>query len=84
MCVGWYRLHKRFASLFGGSTLAAHRGKGVYRALLASRLNEAVRLGAAYGLVDAGPMSRPILERLGFAALTGTQPMIKRFTPPIK
>lgn len=77
--VGWTRLHGRFASLFGGSTLADFRGKGAYRALLASRLDEAARLGAKTALVDAGPMSRPILERQGFLRLTGTTPMLKRY-----
>jgi GNAT superfamily N-acetyltransferase len=79
---GWTRLHGRFAALFGGSTLAEHRGRGVYRALLASRLDEARRLGASYALVDAGPMSRPILTRLGFAELTGSVPYLKRFSTP--
>jgi hypothetical protein len=78
VCIGWMRLHGRFASLFGGSTLKEHRGKGLYRTLLASRLNEARRGGAAYALVDAGPMSRPILARLGFQALTGTTPFVRR------
>jgi hypothetical protein len=74
VCVGWMRLHGRFASLFGGSTLAAHRGRGLYRALLHARLAEASRLAASFALVDAGPMSRPILKRLGFVALTGATP----------
>jgi hypothetical protein len=81
VCVGWTRLHGRFASLFGGSTLIEHRGKGLYRALLSSRLEEAARLGADHALVDAGPMSRPILERQGFSPLTGTTPMILRLKP---
>lgn len=78
VCVGWTRLHGRFASLYGGSTAAAHRGRGLYRALLAARLEEASKLGAEHALVDAGPMSRPILERLGFAPLTRTVPYLLR------
>lgn len=73
---GWLRLHGRFASMFGGSTLAAHRGRGLYRALLAARLRAAERHGAAFALVDAGPMSRPILKNLGFQTLTGTTPYL--------
>jgi GNAT superfamily N-acetyltransferase len=78
VCLGWTRLHGRFASLFGGSTLSEHRGRGAYRALLAARLDEAAARGAEYALVDAGPMSRPILERLGFSALTRTVPFVHR------
>lgn len=78
VCVGWTRLHGRFASFFGGSTLKAHRGQGLYRALLASRLDEARRRGASYALIDAGPMSRPILARQGFFPLTGTTPFVRR------
>jgi GNAT superfamily N-acetyltransferase len=84
VCAGWTRLHGRFASLFGGSTLPEHRGRGVYRALLASRVDEARQRGAAFALVDAGPMSRPILARLGFEPLTGTTPFVKRFSDPLK
>lgn len=84
VCAGWTRLHGRFASLFGGSTLAEHRGRGLYRALLASRMDEARRRGAEYALVDAGPMSRPVLARLGFDPLTGTTPFVRRFGPPSK
>lgn len=79
--VGWTRLQGSFAALYGGSTLKEHRGKGLYRALVASRLNEARRLGFAYGLTDAGPMSRPILEKLGFAKITGTTPFIHQAKP---
>jgi GNAT superfamily N-acetyltransferase len=82
VCAGWTRLHGRFASLFGGSTLPEHRGRGLYRALLASRLDEARRRGASFALVDAGPMSRPILTRLGFEPLTGTTPFVWRFSTP--
>lgn len=74
--LGWTRYHGRFASLFGGSTLSEHRGRGLYRALLAYRLEEAARRAASWALVDAGPMSRPILERLGFERLTPTIPFV--------
>ncbi len=77
VCVGWTRLHRSFAALYGGSTLKEHRGRGLYRALVASRLEEGRRRGIAYGLTDAGPMSRPILARLGFTPLTGTTPFLR-------
>ena len=56
----------QFASLWGGSTLAAYRGRGLYSALLAVRLQEALARGARYLAVDASPMSRPLLEKRGF------------------
>lgn len=81
VCVGWMRLHGRFAALFGGATLTEHRGRGLYRALLAARLQVARQRGATWGLVDAGPMSRPILKRLGFATLTGSTPYVYECGP---
>jgi hypothetical protein len=52
--------------LLGGSTAAWARGRGAYRALVRARWDEAVRRGTPALAVGAGPMSRPILERLGF------------------
>jgi len=57
----------RSAYLVGGVVLAAHRGAGVYRAMLDERL----RRIAALGLPIATTLAReataaPILERLGF------------------
>ena len=55
-----------FAGLYGGATLEEHRGKGLYSALIAARAKEAQKRGVRYLTVDASPMSRPILERIGF------------------
>jgi hypothetical protein len=63
-----------FAGLYGGGTLASHRGRGFYRALVAARARDAMELGARYLSVDALPTSRPILERLGFMRLTDSWP----------
>lgn len=52
--------------LMGGSTAAWARGRGAYRAVVRARWDEAVRRGTPALAVGAGPMSRPILERLGF------------------
>ncbi len=60
-----------FASMWGGSTLAAHRGLGLYRALVAQRAAEARRRGYRFLTTDARETSRPILERVGFVPLTG-------------
>jgi len=70
------RAGTEFASLWGGSTLEAYRGRGIYRALVARRAALARDAGFAYLQVDASDMSRPILERLGFVALTTTTPYV--------
>jgi hypothetical protein len=54
------------AYLRGGSTAEWARGRGAYRAVVRARWDEAVRRGTPALAVGAGPMSRPILERLGF------------------
>lgn len=59
-----------FATLWAGSTVAAQRGKGLYGALLQIRISEARARGKRYVTVDAGAMSRPIVERYGFRELT--------------
>lgn len=58
-----------FAGLWGGGTVPARRGRGVYRALVAARAAEARGRGVRYLTVDARETSRPILERLGFQPL---------------
>jgi hypothetical protein len=70
----------RFAALWGGSTLAGWRRRGIYRALVAQRARIAVERGVDYLMVDASDDSRPILERLGLHAVTTTTPWIWR--PP--
>ncbi len=67
-----------FAGLWGGSTLADYRSRGIYRALVAKRAAIACRAGYGYLQVDASEKSRPILERLGFRAVTTTIPYVWR------
>lgn len=55
-----------FASLWGGSTLAEFRGRGLYTELLAARLQEADARGYRYLTLDASPMSEPIVAKHGF------------------
>jgi GNAT superfamily N-acetyltransferase len=69
-----------FAGLWGGSTLEQWRHRGIYRALVAERAREAVARGVTYLQVDASKDSRPVLERLGFVAVTTTTPYV--WTPP--
>ena len=57
---------RQFAELYGGSTVPDQRGRGLYTALVAVRAQEALTRGVRFLTVDASPMSRPILERLGF------------------
>ena len=61
--------NSRFASLWGGSTVPALRKQGLFTSLVAVRAQEARRRGARFLTVDARPMSRPILERIGFNLL---------------
>jgi GNAT superfamily N-acetyltransferase len=70
-----------FLGLFGGATLPEHRGRGIYRALVAERARSARDHGARFLTVDAGPMSAPILVRLGFTRLTTTTPCTWRPPP---
>jgi len=65
-----------FASLWGGGTLPAWRGRGVFRALVAHRARIAAAQGFRYLQVDASADSRPILNRLGFTELATTTPFV--------
>lgn len=68
---GWtYYYPGHFAGLWGGSTLETARGRGLYTALLSARVREARERGVAFLTIDAGPMSRPIVERYGFRLIT--------------
>ena len=79
---GWVRFPSgtEFATLWGGATLREWRGRGIYRALVAERARLAAERGCRYMEVDASDDSRPILERLGFTAVTTTTPYI--WLPP--
>ncbi len=65
-----------FASLWGGGTVSAWRGHGVFRSLVAHRAALAAARGFRYLQVDAWPESRPILQRLGFVELATTTPFM--------
>ena len=60
-------------NLFGGSVLPEARGRGVYQALLRARWDFAVERGTPALTVQAGRMSTPILERLGFVQLAAVR-----------
>ncbi len=67
-----------FVGLWTGGTLASHRGRGFYQALVAARAQEAWRRGKRYLTVDARPTSLPILLRRGFQRLSTTWPCVWR------
>ena len=78
VCAGWVRFvaGTDFATFSGGGTLPDWRGRGIYRAIVTYRANLATERGFRYLQVDASSESRPILERMGFLAVTTTTPFI--------
>ncbi len=75
-CAAWTSFPEgsQFAGLWGGATLEKYRQHGLYTAVVAARAQEAIQRGYRFLMVDAGPMSRPILEKRGFQLLTHTTP----------
>jgi hypothetical protein len=71
----WVRftVGSQFASLWGGSTRAAYRHRGLYTALLAVRAREARARRVRFLTIDASPMSRPIVEGYGFQLIAYAQ-----------
>ncbi|MFZ0668137.1 MAG: hypothetical protein WAM97_20490 [Acidimicrobiales bacterium] len=53
-------------NLFGGAVVSEARGRGVYRALTHARWKFAVDCGTPALTIQAGRMSRPVVEQLGF------------------
>lgn len=70
----YYPSGSRFASLWGGSTMVAYRGQGLYTALLAIRAQEAISRHVEFLTVDASAMSRPILEKFSFIKIAESYP----------
>jgi hypothetical protein len=66
VAMGVARFTDHGAILNAGATRAHARGRGAYRALVRARFEESARRGAPALVTQAGPMSRPILQRLGF------------------
>lgn len=64
-----------FASLWGGATRPSYRGRGFYKDLVTARAKKAEEKGYTFLTVDARPMSRPILEKMGFQCLAYTYAM---------
>ena len=66
-------------TLFGGATLPEARGRGAYRALVAARWRDAAERGTPLVVTQAGVMSRPILQRLGFREVGTVRALGDRF-----
>ena len=83
VCAGWARFPSgtEFVTFWGGATLPVWRGRGIYRAIVAHRAKLAAERGRRYVEVDASDDRRPILERLGFVAVTTTTPYV--WSPPV-
>lgn len=75
VCAGWtfYQPNGRFAGLYGGSTVEPYRKQGLYTAVLAARVQEAIQRGYRFLTIDASPMSEPIVTKHGFRLLTRTR-----------
>jgi hypothetical protein len=71
-CAAWIQFteNSQFASLWGGTTLPQFRERGLYTAVMATRVQEAIRRGYSFLTIDASRMSRPIAEKYGFQLLT--------------
>jgi GNAT superfamily N-acetyltransferase len=63
-----------FAGVWGGATLPAYRGRGIYRALLDARARSALAAGKTLVHSDSTEDSRPILERCGLVRVSTTTP----------
>ena len=64
--------------LLGGGTIPEARGRGVYRTLVHARWTAAMARGGSALVVHAGPMSAPILQRIGFADVGRVDVLLER------
>lgn len=62
--------NSQFATLWGGTVATAYRGRGLYQALLAARLQESIHRGCGLLTVEATKQTRPLAEKFGFTLLT--------------
>lgn len=59
-----------FATLYGGTTIAEYRNRGLYTSLLHVRLDEIRARGFQFAVVEAGPKIKSIVAKHGFQHLT--------------
>lgn len=65
-----------FVGLYGGGTVAEWRHRGIFRAVVAYRVDLADKRGYSLVQTDASDDSRPIFLRMGFEAVATTTPYI--------
>jgi len=65
--------------MLGGAVLPEARGRGAYLSIVHARWRDTVARGVPRLLTGAGPMSAPILERLGFVQIGETRPYRQQF-----
>jgi hypothetical protein len=65
--------------LSGAAVLPEYRARGVYGALIAARWRLAVELGKPALVVQASPMSQPILKRCGFTEISRITVLLDSF-----
>jgi hypothetical protein len=68
--------------LNAGSTLPEARGRGAYRSLVRARWDDAVAAGTPVLITQAGKMSLPILQRLGFRQVCRIEVLLDDFGAP--
>lgn len=68
--------NSEFAEHCGARTRTTHRKQGLYTAIVAQCLREAIHRKCEYVIVDALPTSEPILRKRGFQFVTHTQPFV--------
>ena len=66
-------LGKYGVNLFAAGVLPHARGRGVYRAMIRARWDLAVERGTPALTVQAGQMSRPVLESAGFSLIAAAK-----------
>ena len=62
----WLRMDKYLGWMLAGSTVEEFRGRGIYQHLTKIRIELARQQGLKFVATDAGTMSEPILEKIGF------------------
>ena len=65
----YFPAHNPFANLYGGATVPGQRKSGLYTALLAQRVQEALQRERRFLMVECNQTSLPIVARHGFQFL---------------
>jgi hypothetical protein len=80
---GWiyFHPHSQFADIWAGSTIPAYRERGLYTAILKTRVQEAILRGYRFLTIYASPMSEPIVAKHGFQLLTQLYDMELKVSP---